>query len=59
MAKYPGVPSIASDKILAPAVRALIEIVGLLTGDRGDQSLRVVTKGEFDALVARVKALEG
>jgi hypothetical protein len=59
MANFPGVPSLSSDKILAPAVRALLEIVGLLVGDRGDKSLRAVTKAEFDALAARVKALEG
>ena len=36
--KWPGIPTVVDDRILAPAVRVLIEIVGRLVGQRGDGS---------------------
>jgi hypothetical protein len=36
---YPGIPPVINDQILAPTVRSLVEVVELLTGQRGDKSL--------------------
>jgi acyl-CoA reductase-like NAD-dependent aldehyde dehydrogenase len=56
---YPGIPAVTDDRSLAQTVRALLEVVELMTGQRGTNTeLVVVRKKEFDALVARVAALE-
>lgn len=59
-AKMPGIPTVVDDRILAPAVRSLIEIVGILTGQRGDGSLAVPSdlKAQLADLERRIKALE-
>ncbi len=58
-ARIPGIPTVVDDRVLAPAVRALIEIVGVLTGQRGDGTYSAVTTADKLAeLERRVKALE-
>jgi hypothetical protein len=34
---FPGIPAIVDDRVLAPTVRALVEIVELLIGARGTE----------------------
>lgn len=59
-AKMPGIPTVVDDRILAPAVRALIEIVGILTGQRGDGTMSVPSdlRARLTDLEQRVKKLE-
>ena len=58
--RYPGVPPVVDDRVLAPAVRALVENVELLTGQRGDGKLAVPynIKSWMDEIERRLQALE-
>lgn len=58
--KWPGIPTVYDDRILAPAVRVLIEIVGRLVGQRGDgtQAVPPNLKATLDDLERRVAKLE-
>jgi hypothetical protein len=58
--KQPGIPPIVDDRVLAPTVRALVEIVETLVGQRvnAPPELRAVTLDQLQALERRVKALE-
>lgn len=51
--KYPGIPAVTNDQQLAATVRALVEIVELLVGQRGDKSLKAMTADEVKALIAQ------
>jgi hypothetical protein len=55
---YPGIPAVTDERVLAPTVKALTEIVELLVGQRGAGDKMAATKAELDALAARVAALE-
>jgi len=58
--KWPGIPAVVDDRVLAPAVRVLIEIVGRLVGQRGNgsQAIPPDLKAKLDDLERRVAALE-
>jgi hypothetical protein len=58
--KYPGIPVVNDDRVLAPTVRTLAEIVGLLIGQRGDGSLAIPSNLQswMEDIERRVKALE-
>jgi hypothetical protein len=45
--KYPGIPAVSDERNLAPTVRALVEVVELLIGQRGSGNLRAATKQEL------------
>lgn len=47
--KFPGIPT-PDDKNLGPTVRALVEVVELLIGQRGSGNLRAATKQELAKL---------
>lgn len=55
-AKYPGIPAVTSDQQLAATVRALVEAVELLTGQRTDKTLKAMTMEEVKALIAQAGA---
>lgn len=58
--KWPGIPTVIDDRVLAPAVRVLIEIVGRLIGQRGtgEQAIPVDLKARLEDLERRVAVLE-
>jgi hypothetical protein len=57
--RYPGIPSITDDRVVAPTVRAIQENVELLTGQRGtNPGLVAATAGDINILVNRIAALE-
>lgn len=55
--QYPGIPAVTDDKVLAPTVRALVEVVELLIGARGDAA--AMTQSDLNDLIARLEILEG
>lgn len=56
--KFPGIPAISDEKVLAPTVQALLEAVEILIGARGDGSLAAVLASEYEVLEERVADLE-
>lgn len=60
---FPGIPALMTEKDLLRTVAALVEVVELLTGQRGTDTsrqaaLRSYVDGNFTEIEKRLKALE-
>jgi hypothetical protein len=53
--KYSGIPAITDDRVLAPTVRVLVEIVEQLAGQRGAADQRAASVQELNEAIAKLK----
>lgn len=54
--KYTGIPAVTDDRVLAPTVRALVEIVEQMAGQRGAADQRTATVQELNDAIAKLKS---
>jgi hypothetical protein len=58
--RLPGIPAVIDDRVLAPSVRVLVDVVSILIGQRKDQTYSIVQmRAKVADLERRVAALGG